>query len=51
MAARIVAFDTTFRSEFQSNRGIAARLANRPPEGKEFAPCETIDRFLFEKSG
>jgi hypothetical protein len=36
-AAGFVAFDTSIRSEFQSNRRTAARLANRPPESREFA--------------
>jgi hypothetical protein len=36
-SGRIVAFDTSIRSEFQSNRRTAARLANRPPESREFA--------------
>jgi hypothetical protein len=47
---RIVAFETSIRSEFQSNRGIAARLANRPPESRELARANE-NGFLFEKSG
>jgi hypothetical protein len=47
---QIVAFDTSIRSEFQSNRGTAARLAIARQRA-ESSPVLTKNGFLFEKSG